>query len=156
NGARVANDALGVLLATAAVALGFALALGRGPLGRRPAACALALGLTAGLAALAKATNLALMPFAAACWLVRAVRGRGGGRGGVRVWLAGVLLAAGWVALMQDALRFNLAHSGQPPPMQEALLNRRAGRSAADLLHAAAAIPWNETLRRLWLRELFF
>jgi hypothetical protein len=153
NGTRVANDALGVFLASLAVATGLALALEIGRLGRRPAWCGLALGLVAGLAALAKATNLALAPFALACWLVRLSRERGRG---ARVWLAGAMLATGGLALVTGEVRFNLARYGLPTAMQEAVIHRIGGRTPADLLRAAATIPWGTALPRLWGRELFF
>ena len=146
NGTRVANDAAGLLLATIAVGLGFGLALGR-----RPTAWAWPLGVAAGLAAAVKATNLALLPFLAVCW----VAGARGASVRARVGSA-LLLAAGWLLPMAGDLQFNLAHYGVPTAMQEAVANRRAGRSTADLVRAARSIPWESTLRRLWVRELYF
>ena len=157
NGARVANDALGVLLATVAVGLGMTLALGQGRLGRRAGWCAVGLGVAAGLAAQAKATNLALVPFAAACWLAYIVRERrqvslhpG------RALLVGVVLAAGFLAVESSDLWFNLRHHGLPTAMQEALVNRRNGRTPTDLLRTAATFRWGREVELLWARELFF
>ncbi len=157
NAVRVANDALGVLMATAAVGVGIALAVGLGRMGRRPLGCALALGLAIGLAAQAKATNLALLPFAAACWLAWGVREHKQHRlNPGRFVLAGLLLAIGFLALESSNLRFNLEHYASPAAMQETLVNRRNGRSPLDLLRTAAALPWSQELGRLWTRGLFF
>lgn len=157
NGARVANDALGVLLATGAVGLGVALALGRGWAGRRAGWCALGLGVGVGLASQAKATNLALVPFAGACWLAYAARGRssGGPSPGRAVW-AGLLVAGGFLAAEAGDLAFNFAHHGLPTAMQEAVANRRNGRTTADLLRTAATFRWAREFQLLWARELFY
>jgi 4-amino-4-deoxy-L-arabinose transferase-like glycosyltransferase len=157
NGARVANDALGVLLATAAVGLGIALALGQGRAGRRASWCALGLGVAIGLAAQAKATNLALVPFAAACWLAYVVRERRQvAAAPVRALLVGIVLAGGFLAVEFSDLRFNFTHYGSPTAMQEALINRRNGRTSADLLRTAATFHWGRDIERLWSTELFF
>lgn len=157
NGARVANDALGVLLASVAVGLGLALALGRGGAGRRASWCALALGIVTGLATQAKATNLALLPFAGACWLVAAARGhRDGSTTPGQAARAGLVLTVGLIATGLGDLAFNLAHHGLPTAMQEALVNRRNGRTSADLLRTAETFRWGRELRRLWTRELYF
>jgi hypothetical protein len=76
NGARVANDALGVLLSVMAVAAGLRLLTGGGD--RRPVLNSLALGVLIGLAVLAKATNAGLLPFGALCWLGLTFRLRNG------------------------------------------------------------------------------
>jgi hypothetical protein len=157
NGTRVANDALGVLLAIAAVGLGIALALGQGRVGRRASWCALGLGVAIGLAAQAKATNLALVPFAAACWLAYVVRERRQvATAPVRALLVGVVLAAGFLAVEFSDLRFNFTHYGLPTAMQEALINRRNGRTSADLLRTAATFHWGRDVERLWSTELYF
>jgi len=157
NGARVANDALGVMLATVAVVLGMALALERGRSGRRAGWCAVGLGVAAGLAAQAKATNLALVPFAAACWLAYVVRERREGRlSPGRALLVGVVLATGFLAVESGDLGFNLRHHGLPTAMQEVLVNRRNGRTTADLLRTAGTFRWGWEIEQLWARELFF
>jgi hypothetical protein len=151
NGARVANDALGVFLAAVAVAVGFRL----GDEDRRLSVPlkALVLGTSAGLAALAKATNYALLPFLGLALLAAAVRLRLAPR---RVALASLLVAAGFLAVTQAELRFNLAHFGSPTSMQEAVINGRQGRTTADLIRTASAVDWGKLTRRLWVRDVFF
>lgn len=151
NGARVASDALGVFLATLAVALGVDL-IGPGRSRRLPFRSA-ALGVLVGLASLAKASNLALLPIAGlACWL-------GARRGGL-TWRAAafnaVVLFGGFLAVTREELRFNLGRFGTPTAMQEAVLNRLEGRTTADLLASASRFDWFTTTRRLWVRDLFF
>jgi hypothetical protein len=155
NGVRVANDALGVFLATLAVWLGIALAssFGRG-LGRRRLAVAwLAAGVLTGLAVMAKATNFALVPFAVSCVLTLAIRSKTDAR---RSLIAGAALAVGFVVVMQSEVRFNLTHYGSISSMQEAAVNHGRGAGAADLLRTAASIPWGRTIADLWGRRLFF
>jgi 4-amino-4-deoxy-L-arabinose transferase-like glycosyltransferase len=147
NGARVANDSLGVLLATLAVA--GCLTLRRERWGWQ---CAL-IGLAAGLAALAKAVNLALVPFVAAAWLAFVLRERLRPRTAA---LGALLLAGGFLLVTQHDLRANFARYGGPTPMQEALVNRNRGRTTADLIRAADAFEWDRQVRRLWLRDTFF
>jgi hypothetical protein len=144
NGARVSNDALGVLLATAAIAAGLTLNPGRLLAG------SVALGVLTGLSILAKATNLGLVPFVACCWLVAVARDRIPRR---RAALAAALLITGALAVTQAELRFNLARYGQLTPMQEALANRKAGRTASDLLHVAGHLDWGRRLTLLWLSD---
>jgi hypothetical protein len=145
NGLRVANDALGVLLATAAIGLG--LSLERRRLVMR---CA-ALGVLAGLAVRAKAVHVGLCPFIAVVLCVGLTR--------TRVSLArGILAVAATVVLgllvLAPELRWNLATYGALTPMQEALHNRAAGRTAFDLVHAAIGLDWKARIERLWTRDL--
>jgi 4-amino-4-deoxy-L-arabinose transferase-like glycosyltransferase len=147
NGVRVANDALGVFLAAVAVALG----LNAGH--RRVFLWSIVLGVAAGLASRAKASNLALVPFAAVAWLVAARRQKLSFR---RALLAATAMAFGFLAVSVTEFRFNLEHYGSLSAMQEGLLNRRNGRTAADFWRVAAAIPWIKVTIRLWTRELFF
>ena len=72
NGARVANDALGVFLATLAIASSLALVSRTDD--RRLALHGATTGCLIGLAIMAKATNFALIPFAAICWLIMLIR----------------------------------------------------------------------------------
>ena len=151
NGARVANDAPGVLLASVAVAAGLGAASEVGS--RRFGLRCLAVGLLVGLAVTAKATNLGLIPFAAFAWLAGATRARVPAR---RAVAAAVLMAAGCLAVTQGELRFNLAHYGSPTAMQEAVINAHNGVTRADLLRSAASFDWPATVGRLWGRDLFF
>ena len=153
NGARVANDALGVCLAAAAVAIGFRLLDDPGDRPRRFFGTALALGVTAGFAALAKATNFALVPFLMFGLIAGATRHRTSPR---RAALAALLVAAGFLAATQAEMRFNLAHFGTATAMQEAVLNARRGRTPADLIRVATQMDWGKLTRRLWLRDVFF
>jgi len=152
NGARVANDALGVLLASAAVAHGLALVVA--PDGaRRFAARCLGAGLLVGLAVTAKSTNFGLVPFAAFVWLAATARARVPAG---RAVLAGTLMAAGCLAVVQSELRFNLAHYGSLTSMQEGVINAHKGVTRADLLRSAATFDWPKAVGDLWGRGLFF
>jgi hypothetical protein len=156
NGARVANDALGVFLATVAV-VGCLAPLSPPPARptdrRRLAAWGLAVGAVIGLAALAKAVNFALLPFAAFCGLAAVARGRvAPGRAAV----AGLVVAAGFLVVTQDELRFNYTRFGAPTSMQEAVRNRANGRTGADLIRTAKGFAWPKIVRRLWTRDLFY
>jgi 4-amino-4-deoxy-L-arabinose transferase-like glycosyltransferase len=144
NGVRVSNDALGVMLATAAVATGLSL-------NRDRLLCGSAtLGVLTGLSILAKATNFGLVPFAACCWLVVVARD------GVRWRIAApaaALLISGALAVTLGEFRSNYARYGLVTPMQEPIVNRILGRSATDLLRTAGQLDWGERLGRLWLCE---
>ena len=70
NGVRVANDALGVFLATASIAWAL------NPPRRHRLASSLGLGMTVGLAVQAKSVHFGLIPFIAACWLLTSWRER--------------------------------------------------------------------------------
>jgi len=155
NGVRVANDALGVFLATLTVWLGLSLTAssGLGLTRRRLAIAWLATGVLTGLAVLAKATNFALVPFVGFCVLMLAIRSKADAR---RSLIAGAALALGFVAVMQSEIRFNLEHYGSISSMQEAAVNHRRGLGPADLLKTAASIPWSKTITDLWNRRLFF
>jgi hypothetical protein len=152
NGARVANDALGVLLASATVAAALAMMLTSGA-GRRLGLKCLGIGLLVGLATTAKATNIGLVPFGAFAWLAAVVRGKVPAG---RAVLVGGLMAAACLAIVQSELRFNLAHYDSFTSMQEAVINRRNGVTGADLLRSAATFDWPRSVCLLWGRELFF
>lgn len=149
NGARVANDALGVFLASVAVAACLTLDGN----GRRFLLHGLGIGLLIGLAVSAKATNLGLVPFAAFAWLAAAVRGKVPAR---QAALGGLLMGTGFLAVVQSELRFNLAHYGHFTAMQEAVLNARKGVTPGDHLVVASSFDWPKTFGRLWSRDLFF
>ena len=151
NGARVANDALGVFLATLAVASSLSLVSLTDA--RRLALHGAATGCLIGLAILAKATNFALVPFAAICWLMLLIRLRLKGMGAP---LAALALGLGLLAVIQSEVRFNFEHYGSFTPMQEVLVNQRGGRTTADLLKTASTVDWPRTMSQLWDRELFF
>ena len=151
NGARVANDAIGVFLASSAIAYCFSLIFTSQGARRFGVSC-LGAGLLVGLAVTAKATNVGLVPFAAFAWFAAAVRGRL--RVGQAVF-AGALMAAGCLVIVQTELRFNLAHYGSFTSMQEAVINRHKGVTQADVLRTASTFDWPATVSKLWSRELF-
>ena len=102
NGARVANDALGILLATLAIAA--ALRLGEG---RRLLAQSALVGVLTGLAIAAKAVHFGLVPFVGVCWLLMVAANREVPKG--RAALAAIALAAGCLVVIGPDLRWNLA-----------------------------------------------
>jgi len=150
NGARVANDAPGVFLAT--VAVGWAFNLSR----RHLVASTFGLGVLVGLAVLAKTVNLGLLPFVAACWLTALVRDRHADGG--RAWLtmafnSALALIIGFLVVTQAEFQANLNRYGSLTVMQEAVENRQAGRGPADLFLTARSIAWPHWTRNLWLRD---
>jgi hypothetical protein len=150
NGVRVANDALGVFLATASVAI--AMSLNRGRLVRST----FLLGLLLGLAVLAKTVNLGLIPFVAVCWMVAIYRDSAGQRdhASTRKALASALaLLIGFLVVTQSEFRANWLQFGSPTVMQEAVANRAAGRGTADLIRTTGTIAWREWLEKLWFRD---
>ena len=143
NGVRVANDALGVMLATAAIAGTLALD------GRRVLVKGVALGALVGLAIAAKAVHFGLVPFVGVCWLMVMMRERTS-KG--RSVLSAFALTSGCLAVVGPELGWNLAHHGMLSPMQEAVKNRADGRTTADLIAAALHLNWRVRLSDLWLR----
>jgi 4-amino-4-deoxy-L-arabinose transferase-like glycosyltransferase len=150
NGVRVANDALGVFLAT--LAIGWALRSER----RHQFVSSLGLGMLAGLAVLAKSVNFGLLPFIAACWLFTSLRQRDGHPR--RVVLVGAFaialaLTCGFLLVTQSEFRANWTRFGTLTVMQESVLNRQAGHGLGDLLRTARSISWLGFFRNLWLRK---
>ncbi len=150
NGVRVANDALGVFLATVSIAV--AMNLGR----RHLVGSTFCLGLLVGLAVLAKTVNLGLLPFVAACWALALYRDRESerGRADTRQVLASALaLLIGFVVVTQAEFLANWRQFGSPTVMQEAVANRAAGRGTADLIRTAGVISWHKWAEKLWFRD---
>jgi Dolichyl-phosphate-mannose-protein mannosyltransferase len=150
NGARVANDALGVFLATAAVAM--AMNLTR----RHSVAATLGLGLVVGMAVLAKTVNLGLLPFVAACWLTALIRNRDGAGVSVRTIRAlgsASILLMGFLLVTHSEFLANFKRFGSPTVMQEAVVNRAAGRGTANLVRTASSIAWRDWAQKLWFRD---
>jgi hypothetical protein len=150
NGVRVANDALGVFLATVAVAA----ALDRRTFQTR--ASTLALGVLVGLAALAKSVHLGLIPFVWICALV--AQQAETARRGTRQWWyrtlgTTLLLFAGFLAATIAEVRENLVRYGRLTIMQESVQNDRAGRAVTDLARAAGSVNWVKWTSNLWLRK---
>lgn len=144
NGVRVANDALGVLLAT--LAISWTLALQREHLPGRSAA----LGLLVGLAYLAKAVNLALVPLVAVVWLLVAIRDR---IPPLRALTAAALLAGGCLIVTQGEIRANLSRYGTPTSTQEVVKNHKEGRTQADRAAAFKHLNWGGRIVRLWFKD---
>lgn len=153
NGVRVANDALAVFLATLVIWLGLSLATKPWAELRRPVLSFLGIGVMAGLAVLAKATNYALAPFVAFCILALAIRREVPFR---RVAACGLAAAVGFLVVTQAEMRFNLAHYGSISSMQEAAVNHGRGLGRTDLLRTAMEIPWAGWVVDLWGRLMFF
>jgi hypothetical protein len=150
NGVRVANDALGILLATAAVAV--AMSLRR----RHLVAFTFGLGMLVGLAVLAKTVNLGLLPFVGACWLAALFRDRNHEGGRVRTITAlgsASALVIGFLIVTQSEFRANWERFESPTIMQESVANRAAGRGTADLIRTTGSIAWHQWTRKLWFRE---
>lgn len=146
NGVRVANDALGVLLATIVVALGLTWRDAEDRVLLRSGL----LGVCLGLAILAKAVNLGLAPFVAFCWLVVVVQRR---VGWPRAVGSAAVVALGSLAVSGPELYANLMRYGALTPMVEAVLNRKNGMTSVDLLHAAQGIDWWTKLSGVWLND---
>jgi hypothetical protein len=142
NAARVSNDALGISLGTLVVAL----AMRRDD--HRVTWRFGAMGVLAGLAILAKATNWHLVPLVAGCWLFTTIRHR---TPAPRALASGIAAALGLAMLVGPEIRYNLATYGVPTPTQEAILNHRLGRGPGDLWAIAGAFPWSGWVRWLWL-----
>ncbi|AGA29973.1 glycosyltransferase family 39 protein [Singulisphaera acidiphila] len=146
NGVRVANDALGVMLATTVIALCFTLngsqGIGRG----------VVVGLVAGFAILVKAVNFGLFPFVALAWISSAYRNR---LSNPRAILGGAALALALLAVIQGEVRSNLRRYGGLTTMQEAVRNRQEGRTKVDLIQTARSFRWDVRVRQLWLSDSF-
>ncbi|WP_165071773.1 DUF2142 domain-containing protein [Paludisphaera rhizosphaerae] len=153
NGVRVANDALAVFLATLLIWLMLTIATKPWNEIRRPELSFLGVGLLTGLAALAKATNYALVPFVGFCVLALAARREVPFR---RAAACGLASALGFLVMTQAEMRFNLAHYGSISSMQEAALNHQRGHGPADLFRTAQQIPWLGWFVDLWDRRMFF
>ena len=142
--ARVANDALALLLGTLTVVI----LLLFPP--RHYLAASVAAGATLGLGVLAKAINLGLAPlviyvFVSMAWGKRLV---------IRQALIGlVVLVAGAAAISLHTFYFNLTHFGMLTPMQEAVQNRAEGRTLSDYVEAATRLNWWREISRRYLRH---
>jgi hypothetical protein len=144
NSARVANDALAVLLGTIAIASLLVLVRRRYWLGVTLAGAAL------GFAILAKTVNLSLIPFvvyvfASLVWR-RQVRLR-------RAVMGCIVVLGAATAITAHYFVFNLAHFGVLTPMQEAILNHEAGKTVLDAARTAAGIEWWDSFTSKYLRH---
>ncbi len=147
NGARVASDPLAVLLGTLAVVMVLEFRIERW---RRHG---LILGLALGLAILAKAYNLLLIPFVVLIWADRWRRGRWRG---AQVAASGLLIAAVAIFLTGDYFIENVRRYGLLTPMQESVENARHGLGAGAILRQAFSLDWLGELSRKYLRQSLF
>jgi hypothetical protein len=147
NCARVASDALAVLLGT--VAIGLILL----PISRHRAASGAVAGAATGLAILTKTVNLALAPFGIMAGFLFAWRDRAGRARIFAVpttFLVGLLLICGWYFFG------NLKTFGLLTPMQEAVQNKAAGRGLSDAVHCAMEMDLaDELVRRFYRRSIW-
>ncbi|MCK6486555.1 MAG: hypothetical protein L6R00_20795 [Phycisphaerae bacterium] len=165
NSVRLSNDALGALLASAAIVIALRMVADSGKsrdgdygpkplfrttsLGPTVLQC-IALGGLIGLAVLAKSVNLALVPFALTCIVWSGLRGRLSAAATVGRLAAAMIVLA---AITQHYFRFNMTHFGLLTPMQEALVNREAGRGAGDAVLTALRLDWIRATDELWVRS---
>jgi predicted membrane protein DUF2142 len=145
--ARVANDALALLLGSVAVALLLRAAE------RRAHLYDIVAGLVSGLAIVAKSVNLALLPFAAVAVVIPAIHRRASHRESIgrAVLVAGSALATTLAFSLLTTGRFEMV-----PPIVEEVTNQTAGRGIRHLLSAAVQLDWFHDLRRLWLHDAFW
>ncbi len=144
NGARVANDALGVAFASITIVL--CLTIPRSPLFLR----CLFIGIFMGLAARAKAIHWALLPFVSFALLAAAYQYR------VKfkiIMIYGLLILAAIAATTGDEVASNMKRFGGPTAMQEAVVNRAAGRGVERQIETAQSISWFKTIESLWFRD---
>jgi hypothetical protein len=136
NSARVANDPLAIFLGT--LVLNWCFLFGK----RRVFLQSIGLGVVLGLSIWAKTINLALLPFVMVSLALTAWE---------RKWKPGVAVAAGGIILLVVALvtakyfYFNLIHFHMLTPMGEAVVNRKHGKGAMDLLtffHGDHGLYW--------------
>ncbi len=144
NGARVANDALGVFLASIAIVL--CLTIPRSPTLVR----CLLIGIFMGLAVRAKAIHWALLPFVSFAFVAAIYRSRAGFKSTL---ICGFVLSAAIVATTGDEVASNLRRFGGPTAMQEAVVNRAAGRGIGDQIATARSIDWLKVIENHWFRD---
>lgn len=143
NVVRTANDALAILLGT------FVCIAGISGWPQRRAWLSLLLGVLAGIAFAVKATCAAALVFIlmVTCWRsIRRPRPQ-------RSWTPVLLLSLGAAPIVGLILWSNLARYGLPLPMQEAVLNRDAGRGLGDVLAGFWDFSWLSTMQVLLFRE---
>lgn len=144
NCVRVANDALAVLLGSAAVV---ALLVSADPLAWKGR---LVGGVALGASILAKTVNLGLAPFACVAAIWPASRGS---RWAVRSLVALLVVLAPAVVLTYSYFSGNVSRYGMLTPMQEAVRNREAGRTWRDAVATARQIDWPDELSRRFIRR---
>jgi hypothetical protein len=140
NSARVSNDALAFALGIVGVIWAIEL---RGP---RMSLKSAALGVFAGIAALVKTTDLALLPLALACIAAAPGRFRASGVGPRQSAGAAAALLGGFFAVTGYYFVFNFRQFGVPFPMQEAIMNHR------NHVSLSAYLSWVEPVHvRFWI-----
>ncbi len=144
NGCRVANDGLALFLGT------FVVLWAMQPLWQQKAGPALLAGCLLGLGIWAKSVNLVLVPFLVTCLAVSVFQKtlslrRALVSGGVALGAAFLVALPGFFS--------NWEHFGMITAMQEAVINRAAGKGFTDLLAAAWEMNLPMHLIDLWWRE---
>jgi hypothetical protein len=148
NCTRVANDALAVFLGTAAVAAMLVV------MPRHYWAGVLLGGTALGLGILAKATDMALVPFVLFAfvtfgWQKQLTRRRAA--------LGAVVVLGLAAAITYHSFSFNLRHFGVLTPAQEMVLNHRAGKTLVDAFRAAVEVDWwHKFMSRCFKYSLWF
>lgn len=151
NHARFANDALANLMAALALLAWATLRT------RNPAEISLArdlggaglVGLLAGLAVLAKATAMVLIPLFGVGLALRYVPWKQPGL----LLGAAALMAAGYLAVAGPYHSASLDRYGTITGMQEAVKNREAGKGLGELVGSATSIPLDEVGAKLLTRS---
>lgn len=144
NGARAANDALGVFLASIAIVLCLTIP------GSPTLVRCLLIGIFMGLAARVKAIHWALLPFVSFAFVAAVYRSRTNIKSAL---ICGFVLSAAIVATTGDEVASNLKRFGGPTAMQEAVVNRAAGRGIGDQIATAKSIDWLKVIENHWLRD---
>ena len=147
NCARVASDALGVLLGT--VAIGLILVTARW----HPKAGSFLGGAALGAAILAKSVNIGLVPFGVVALIIQSWFDRIGARRSlvtVGLFLFGVGLTAG------PYLSWNVSRYGVLTPLQEIVLYQASGTTAPDFTQTVRQIDWLDELLRRYERRILW
>lgn len=144
NCARVANDALGVLLGT--VAIGLILVTTQ----RHPKVGSFFGGAVLGAAILAKSVNLGLAPFGVVALIIQSRFDRIGARRmllSVGLFLFGLGLTAG------PFLSWNLSRYGVLTPLQEIVLYQASPTTSTDFIQTVGQIDWPDEISRRYERR---
>ncbi len=144
NCARVANDALALLLGTVAVVVLLALKP------RRYLICALGAGAALGLGVLGKTVILGVVPFAVFVFASFAWQRR---LSVSRACLGTFVMLASATAITFSYFAQNIEQFGVLTPMQEAIQNKGNGKTLVDAVRTAWDVGWWDDLRRRYFRH---
>jgi hypothetical protein len=143
NSVRVANDALAVLLGTLVIVI--LLRLPR----RRYWLWVVLGGFLLGFAILAKTINLAMVPFVVFVFGLLWFRKK---LSAVRASLGGVVMLLSAAAVTYQYFHFNVVHFGMLTPLQEAVMNREAGKGVGDMAVVVLEADWWRSLANRYFR----